>query len=86
MANAPPERQWLLHSVYVTLYRNAYVRNHASHITGKIMILCKHIDLKKIMLQYPGVASYHVMKVEDTTTGEEFPELRTGIIQNIKEE
>lgn len=85
MAVVPPEKQFLLHTVYVTLCRNHYVRCKTSHITGKIMLLCRHTELKNIMMQYPMIASYHVMKVEDTSTGKEYPELKTAIIKNEEE-
>lgn len=86
MSSAPPERQWLLHTVFVTLNRNHYVRCHEAHITGTIRVLCRNVDIPRIMLQYPHIASYYVMKAEDTTSGKEYPELKTGIVYNTKEE
>lgn len=85
MAAVPPEKQFLLHTVYITVRRNHVTRCKTSHITGKLMMLCRHVDLKLIMDQYPDIASYHVLKVEDSSTGKEYPELKTGIIQNEKE-
>lgn len=82
MAIAPPEKTWLLHRLVVTFHRSYYTRNHAQMITGVMRVLCKPVHLTEIMRQYKDIASYIVVQVTDETTGTDYPQFRTTIIQN----
>lgn len=85
MSSVRPEKQYLLHTLSVVFCRPPYVRSRVTYITGRMMLVCKHTDLQRIMLHYKDIASYCVVRVEDTSNGQEYPDLRTDIILNEKE-
>ena len=82
MATVSPDKQYLRHELSVIFCRSHYVRCRASSVTGKMIIMCRAVDLKKIMLEYTQVQSYRVYRVTDTTTGKIYPELQTDLIIN----
>ena len=85
MANAPPEKQWLTHKLIVGFHRNYYTRCHTACVTGILRIVCRPADIHRIMRQYTDIASYMVLSVIDTTTGKQYPEFQTEMLQNKEE-
>ena len=87
MANAPPEKQRLMHTLSVIFRRPPFVSvKGVPHVAGKMIMVCRPCDLKKIMLCYDNVAQYSVVRVEDGTTGQTYPEFKTELIENYKED
>lgn len=81
MAAVSPDKQYLRHELSVIFARSHYIRCRASSVTGKMIIMCRAVDLKKIMLEYTQVQSYRVYRVTDTN-GKIYPELQTDLIIN----